>query len=235
METDHLLDLLERIEPGLVLFDDEFNIRYINQALLLIFPQMSKDEVFRGNLLQLHAEQPRRQIRQVIRLMRDASRPVPYTIRHMGRDRHERFLLLKLMPLCEGHSQEALSSCLVYDITPFITNPQRALIKIPVSAKNGISLIDPVEIIYVKAENMYSRIYTSKGDFFCDLSLGVLEVGLSSYPFIRIHRSYMINIGRVDSIDRDAQHVAVVLEGDKTRLPVSRSRAKMFLRRIGLR
>jgi DNA-binding LytR/AlgR family response regulator len=235
METDNLLDLLERIEPGLVLFDDAFNIKYINQTLLLIFRQTSKDEVFRGNLLQLHAEQPRMQIREVVRLMRDATRPVPFTIRHMGRDRHERFLFLKLMPLCDGDLRDSLDCCLVYDITPFITTPQRALMKIPVSTVNGITLIDPLEIVYIKAENMYSRITTAKGDFFCDLSLGVLEQGLSSQQFIRIHRSYVINIGKVDKIDREAQSLSVVLEGGKPRLPVGRSRVKNFLRQIGLR
>jgi DNA-binding LytR/AlgR family response regulator len=235
METDNLLKLIERIEPGLVLFDNAFNVKYINQSLLLIFPQISKEELFRSNLLQLHEEQPRKQIREVLRLMKDASRPVSFTIRHMGRDRRERFLFLKLMPLFDDSLQDALNGCLVYDITPFITTGQRALMKIPVSTANGINLIDPSDIIYVKAENIYSRIYTARGDFFCDLSLGVIEEGLSDQQFIRIHRSYIINIGKVDIIDRDAQTLAVIMRGDQARLPVSRSRAKKFLQQIGLR
>jgi DNA-binding LytR/AlgR family response regulator len=235
METDNLLKLLEQMEPGVVLFDSAFNVRYINQALLLIFPRITKDELFRSNLLQLHEERPREQIREVVRLMKDASRPVPFTIRHMGRDRCDRFLFLKLMPLFDDSLQDALNCCLVYDITPFITTAQRSLMKIPVSTANGIRLIDPSEIIYVKAENVYSRIYTAEGDFFCDLSLGVIEEGLPSRQFTRIHRSYMINIGKVDKIDRDTQSLAVIMAGDKARLPVSRSRAKKFLQQIGLR
>lgn len=235
METNNLLKLLEKIEPGIVLFDNEFNVKFINQALLLIFPQISKEEVFGTNLLQLHAEKPRMQIREVFRLMKDATRAVPFTIRHMGHDRQERFLFLKLMPLFDGSLQGAVNCCLVYDITPFITNPQRALMKIPVSTASGIQLIDPSEIMYIKAENVYSRIFTPSGDFFCDLSLGVIEEGLSSTQFTRIHRSYMINIGKVKSIDRESQSLFVVMEGGKVRLPVSRSRAKKFLQQIGLR
>jgi DNA-binding LytR/AlgR family response regulator len=235
METSNLLDLLERLEPGLVLFDNEFNITYINQSLLLIFPQISRDALFRGNLLQMHEEQTRSKIQEVVRLMLDASRPVPFTIKHMGHDRHERFLFLKVMPLSNDTARDALNCCLVYDITPFITNPQRVLVKIPVSTANGICLIDPQEIIYIKAENIYSRTHTAKGDFFCDLSLGVLEEGLSPQQFLRIHRSYIVNIGRVKTIDRDAQTLTVVMEDGTTRLPVSRGRAKTFLHRFGLR
>lgn len=235
METDHLLKLLEQIEPGIVLFDNAFKVRFINQALLMIFPQISREEVFGTDLLQLHEERPRAQLREVFRLMKDATRPVPFTIRHMGRDRHERFLFLKLMPLLDASPQGTVNCCLVYDITPFITTPQRTLIKIPVSTASGIQLIDPAEILYVKAENVYSRIYTDKGDFFCDLSLGVIEDGLSPGQFVRIHRSYMINIARVDRIDRESQALAVIMAGGHTRLPVSRSRARQFLQRIGLR
>ena len=42
METNNLLNLLEKIEPGIVLFDNDFNVKFINQALLLIFPQVPK-------------------------------------------------------------------------------------------------------------------------------------------------------------------------------------------------
>lgn len=235
METNNLLNLLEKIEPGIVLFDNDFNVKFINQALLLIFPQVSKNEVFSTNLLALHQDKPRMQIREVFRLMKDATRAVPFTIRHMGHDRQERFLFLKLMPLFDGSLHDAVNCCLVYDITPFITNPQRALMKIPVSTSSGIQLIDPSEIVYIKAENVYSRIFTASGDYFCDLSLGVIEEGLSSTQFTRIHRSYMINIGKVKSIDRESQSLFVIMEGGKARLPVSRNRAKMFMQQIGLR
>lgn len=235
METNNLLKLLEQMEPGIVLFDNEFNIRFINQALLLIFPQIPKDRVFSTNLLQLHEDRPRLQIQEVFRLMKDATRPVPFTIRHMGRDQQERFLFLKLMPLFDESLEDAVNCCLVYDVTPFITTPQRALMKIPVATPSGIHLIDPAEIVYIKAENVYCRIFTAKGDYFCDLSLGVIEEGLSPKQFIRIHRSFIINIAKVDKIDRDAQSLAVIMEGNQARLPVSRNRAKAFLQQIGLR
>jgi len=106
MESDNLLKLLQQLDPGVVLFDDAFNVLFINQALLLIFPKISREEVFRTNLLELHEEKPRNQIRDIFRVMKDASRPVPHTIRHMGRDRDERFLFLKLMPLLDSCLQQ---------------------------------------------------------------------------------------------------------------------------------
>jgi len=41
MESDNLLKLLEQLDPGVVLFDDAFNVLFINQALL---PLLSERE-----------------------------------------------------------------------------------------------------------------------------------------------------------------------------------------------
>jgi DNA-binding LytR/AlgR family response regulator len=235
MDHKNLLEQLEKLDPGIVLFDNDFNITFINHALMVIFSDVPRDEFFGRNLLELHGPKPRERLREVFSLMKDSTRSIPFSIKRMRSGRQERFLLLKLMPLLDMNLRDSLNCCLVYDITPFIATAQHDLIKIPVSSGNGIRLIDPADVLYFKAENVYSKVVTAKGEFFCDLSLGVLEEGVPRNCFFRIHRSYIVNLDKVSKIDREPGALTVCLEGSEARLPVSRTRTREFLGKIGLR
>jgi PAS domain S-box-containing protein len=235
MESKALLHLLEKMEPGIVLFDDAFSISYINQALMLIFTELSKEQIFGRNLLQMHSAHGQGKLTEVFRLMKDSTRQVPFSIKRMRSDSHGRFLLMKLMPLLGKGQQDSLNCCLVYDITPFIATPQHTFIKVPVTSGSEIHLVDPADILFVKAENVYSKVVTSQGEYFCDLSLGTLEEGLAQDRFYRIHRSYLINIGKVKKVIRETSTHTLIMENNETRLPISRNRANAFLSKIGLK
>lgn len=235
MDHKNLLEHLEKLDPGIVLFDNDFRISYINHALMVIFSDVSREEFFGRNLMELHGPKARERVVEVFSLMKDSTRSIPFSIKRMSTGQRDRFLLLKLMPLLDKGLRDTLNCCLVYDITPFIATAQHDLIKIPVSSGSGIGLIDPADVLYVKAENVYSKVFTGKGGFFCDLALGVLEEGLPQNRFFRIHRSYIVNLGKIDKIDREAGALTVGLEGSDIRLPVSRSRTREFLGKIGLR
>jgi DNA-binding LytR/AlgR family response regulator len=235
MDQKSLLEHLEKLDPGIVLFDNGFTITYINHALMVIFSDVPREEFFGRNLMELHGAKARERLQTVFSLMKDSTRSIPFSIRRMSSGRQDRFLLLKLMPLLDQALEDSLNCCLVYDITPFIATAQHDLIKIPVTSGNGIGLIDPGEVLYVKAENVYSRVFTAGGDFFCDLPLGVLEEGLPQNRFFRIHRSYLVNLGKINKIDRGPGALTVSIEGREIRLPVSRNRTKEFLGKIGLR
>ncbi len=167
--------------------------------------------------------------------MKDSGRQMSFSIKRMNGDQRDLFLLLKLMPLLDNSLANSLHCCLVYDITGLIANPQHSFIKVPVTAGSKIHLIDPEEIIFVKAENVYSQVVTIDGEFFCDLSLGVLQGGLSQEHFFRIHRSYLVNLDRVQKVLRDGNTVTLLMADSDSRLPVSRNRAKAFLVRVGLK
>lgn len=230
-----LHDQLEKLDPGIVLFDNDFTITYINHALMLLFSDISREEFFGRNLMEMHGGKARERLQELVSLMKDSTRSIPFSIKRMTSSRRERFLLLKLMPLLDSHLLNSLNCCLVYDITPSITTEQHDLIKIPVTSGSGIGLVDPKDVLFCKAENVYSKVFTDRGDFFCDLSLGVLEEGLSKNRFFRIHRSYIVNLDKINKIDRESGALAVCLEGSETRLPVSRTRTREFLGKMGLR
>lgn len=77
------------------------------------------------------------------------------------------------------------------------------------------------EILYLEAQNQNINIYTVKQNYLVRYNLGDYERELKEYGFFRIHRGYLIALGKVKGIGRQE----VILEGD-IHLSVSRSREK---------
>ncbi|OXA96240.1 LytR/AlgR family response regulator transcription factor [Flavobacterium hercynium] len=85
------------------------------------------------------------------------------------------------------------------------------------------------DILYIEGLKDYVKIYTADNKFTLTLiSLIKLENLLSNKGFSRIHRSYIINIKHVKSIQKNK-----VLIGDK-RIPISESYKTSFFERINL-
>lgn len=76
--------------------------------------------------------------------------------------------------------------------------------------------IDSRRILYIQAEQVYSHIYmeNSKEEVVC-IGLKELEQQLQSVGFLRIHRSYLVNMEKINEMYRDK----VFIQGKK--LPVS--------------
>jgi len=235
MDSKELFGLLEKMDPGIVMFDDDFTISYINRVLLLIFPGIHKVDMFAGDIMSLHSESVQRRIRTMLRLMKDSSRPVPFSFKRISVHHSDRYLFIKLIPLLNRDSDDALNCMLVYDITPYITTEDHRFTKIPVTSGKEITLIDSTDILYLEADNIYAKIHTCDGVYFCDFSLRFLEERLPSEHFYRIHRSYMVNLSRVEKVIREDRSYFIQIQNDSVRLPVSRNKAADFSKKIGLK
>ena len=78
-------------------------------------------------------------------------------------------------------------------------------------------------IDYIEAQDDYVRIHADGKDYLKSQRLAELEAQLDGARFLRIHRSCIVNIGRIDRIEQATRdsHVAILKDG--SRLPVSRS------------
>lgn len=89
---------------------------------------------------------------------------------------------------------------------------------------NGKIRIIPVsQIRYLEAADDYVKIHTADGVFLKNKTMGYFEDTLDQQHFIRIHRSYIINvqlISRIDPYEKES-HLAILSIGIK--LPVSKS------------
>lgn len=89
---------------------------------------------------------------------------------------------------------------------------------------NGkIKIIATTHIHYLEAADDYVKIHTAEGVFLKNKTMGYFEETLEPQNFIRVHRSYIINvqlITRIEPYEKES-HLAILSIGVK--LPVSKS------------
>lgn len=72
-----------------------------------------------------------------------------------------------------------------------------------VREKNALRKIDPEEIIYVQAMGDYITLHTVTKKFTIHSTIKNMEARLPRTQFVRVHRSYLINLEKVEKIADD--------------------------------
>jgi two-component system, LytTR family, response regulator len=95
--------------------------------------------------------------------------------------------------------------------------------RVVVRKGNAINLIPVEQIRYVEAQDDYVMIFHSAGKALKQQTMKFYEDNLPKTDFVRIHRSYIVKVEEIKSIEPYGKdnHVAVLHAGDK--LPVSRA------------
>jgi two-component system, LytTR family, response regulator len=101
---------------------------------------------------------------------------------------------------------------------------QKPLQRIVVKSEDGSIQVVPVSRIdYIEAADDAILIVTGAVKLRKQQPIGDLATELDADRFVRIHRSYLLNIERIDKIELYAKDSRVVILRDGTKLPVSRS------------
>lgn len=95
--------------------------------------------------------------------------------------------------------------------------------RVVVKDNGKVKIIPTATIRYLEAADDYVKIHTADGVFLKNKTMGYFEETLESQNFIRIHRSYIINVQLITRIDpyEKEKHLAVLSIGVK--LPVSKA------------
>jgi two-component system LytT family response regulator len=94
-------------------------------------------------------------------------------------------------------------------------------------------LLTPEEIFYVKADLTEVIFRTAKGFCYYPKKISDLETLLEPYGFLRIHRSYLINLNRIDEMETiDQSRISFTFEGIKESVESSKEGAKQFRSRF---
>jgi two-component system, LytTR family, response regulator len=83
------------------------------------------------------------------------------------------------------------------------------------------------EILYIEGMRDYRCIYTQTGRILTQQTFGSFEEQLPSSMFIRIHKSYMVSLPKIESIEKHRIKIG------KELLPISESYREEFYRKIG--
>jgi two-component system LytT family response regulator len=96
---------------------------------------------------------------------------------------------------------------------------QRVVLKV----KNEIKIIPVPEIKYLEANDDYVNIFTKEGKFLKNKTLSYFEKSLPPDSFVRVHRSYMVNIAEITKIEPyEKEGYLLKLKGGET-VPVSKT------------
>ena len=82
------------------------------------------------------------------------------------------------------------------------------------------------DILYVEGMQNYVSIYTDKGKYVTMLSLGSLTDKLDESAFIRVHKSFIAAIGKIDGIEGNELFIR------NSRIPVSRNFRQQVMERV---
>ena len=99
----------------------------------------------------------------------------------------------------------------------------RPLERIPVRDGSRVHIIPAGRIDYIQAQDDYVAIKSEGRTHLKEQPLGELEAALDPTRFVRIHRSYILNLDRLARVDLVAKDARVVRLHDGTELPVSRA------------
>jgi two-component system LytT family response regulator len=82
------------------------------------------------------------------------------------------------------------------------------------------------DILYIEGLQNYVAIHTRKGKYITLLNLKHLEQNLDSRHFIRIHKSYIVSIGKIEGIDGNEIFI------QPHRIPISRNYREQVIEQV---
>lgn len=103
------------------------------------------------------------------------------------------------------------------------TSGVESIQRVVVKTGNSIRIIPLQDIIYIEASDDYVYFHTESEKFIKTQTLKSLETGLDEKIFVRIHRSYIVQVQQIDKIEPYEKDGHVVILKNGKPLPVSKS------------
>jgi DNA-binding response OmpR family regulator len=113
---------------------------------------------------------------------------------------------------------------------------QVRLEQIPVQKGDTIKLIPMEEIFFVDTKHEYANLHTFADSYLTTYSLSELEKSLDRKTFFRTHRSFIVNLKKVNQIVKLSRNSLIVtlMDQKESRVPVSRRQASALREMLGL-
>lgn len=91
---------------------------------------------------------------------------------------------------------------------------------------NSMVKISINDVLYIEAERNYCRIHSKNREYLLVMTLKDMDEKLPSKHFLRIHRSFIINISKIDEVANS--HIVI----GKKAIPISKSLKEELLKRL---
>jgi len=147
-----------------------------------------------------------------------STRPYAFISKPFKRLDLQRAIELTLARLSEEYAIEKND---IMDDSPFILQD-----RIFIKDKGKMQKIMIHDVLYVEADRNYCNVYTVSKHFLISITLKSIESRLPSQHFLRVHRSYIVNCAKIESVAE-----GYLMIGKKL-IPISKSFKPELLRRL---
>lgn len=96
-----------------------------------------------------------------------------------------------------------------------------------VKSSHKLVRVNLQEIDYIESKRDYVSIVCGQQKILTLQNLASLEAKLSPLGFVRVHRSYLVALSRINSIDKESLHIGTQA------IPISATYREAFLKRVG--
>jgi PAS domain S-box-containing protein len=223
--------ILNRLPVGLVMLDGECRVVSYSDTAAELFGVERMQEAIGRTIQSLHSGHSYSKIEW---LLEQARADDAFEYASMLINVPDTILQLRLVQLRSGSRMEGY--CLIlYDITELTSRPPletqevdsplpagRSFFKLPVSMHGRIALLDISCVAFLHADGHHTQVHAEGKNYFCSLSLSQLESRLPQDRFVRVHRSYVVNLAHANAVLRQDDQFVLAMEGN-VEIPVSRS------------
>jgi two-component system, LytTR family, response regulator len=141
---------------------------------------------------------------------------VDYLLKPIGHERFEAAL-----ERAKGRLAEKMPSA--QDLAAAARPPQQYLDRLVVRDGTKVTLIPVAKLDYAEAQDDYVALASQGKKHLKQQTIAGLEASLDPKCFVRIHRSYVVNLERVARIEPYGKDSRLAILSDGSRLPVSRA------------
>ena len=114
--------------------------------------------------------------------------------------------------------------------------PTKEFVRVSVLENGRIILLSPREVFFCRAHEGKSRVYVTDKSFLCPVTLNELEEHLKAQNFLRVHRSYLVNLSHIKNIVPwfNGKYLITMHDSHSTEITVSRNNVKILKKVIAL-
>jgi len=117
-----------------------------------------------------------------------------------------------------------------------VKSPQQPIKRLISKTGERMIILSPDDIFYIKSEQGNSFAVNDDKQHYLNETLDQLELNLSASQYVRIHRSYLVNIDKIKEIQRwfNGKLMVIMADDEKTELSTSRAGADKLKQVLGL-
>ncbi|HVR40896.1 MAG TPA: response regulator [Thermoanaerobaculia bacterium] len=122
-----------------------------------------------------------------------------------------------------AHAEQRIGTSDAPAIATATSGVRKPLQRIAFRDGANIELVPVQRIDYIEAQDDYIHVFTRGQKFIKQQTLGELETLLDASRFVRVHRSYLVNVESLARVEPYAKDSRIALLKDGTRVPISRA------------